>query len=127
HASFLDMLDKVAKYLRRNEKPFGGLQVIFTGDFFQLPPVVRGDSEYESGDIFAFTSRSWQDAKPVVCYLTEQFRQNDDRLSSILDAIRKGEIEDEHYELLHKAKDVIHTKDYIKLYTHNENVDLINK
>ena len=58
HASFLDMLDKVAKHMRRNEKPFGGIQVVFTGDFFQLPPVVRNDNEYENQDVFAFTSRS---------------------------------------------------------------------
>jgi ATP-dependent DNA helicase PIF1 len=80
HASFVDMLDKVAKHIRRNEKPFGGLQVVFTGDFFQLPPVVREGNEYESMDVYAFTSRAWKESKPVVCYLTEQFRQDDDQL-----------------------------------------------
>jgi thymidine kinase len=39
HSSFIDMLDRVAKYMRRSEKPFGGMQMIFTGDFFQLPPI----------------------------------------------------------------------------------------
>ena len=84
HASFVDMLDKLAKYMRRSEKPFGGLQVVFTGDFFQLPPVVRGNDEYESAEVFAFTSKAWKEAKPVVCYLTEQFRQEDDKLLTIL-------------------------------------------
>ena len=136
HASFVDMLDRVGKHLRRNEKPFGGIQVVFTGDFFQLPPVVRGGNEYESTDVFAFMSKAWKEAKPVVCYLTEQFRQDDDKLSSILDAIRLGEVEEEHFELLQKASDpTLHvrsvgqgknTDDYIKLYTHNENVDEIN-
>ncbi len=127
HASFVDMLDKVAKHLRRNEKPFGGMQVVFTGDFFQLPPVVRGNNEYESQEVFAFTSRAWKDAKPVVCYLTEQFRQDDDKLSAILDAIRKGEVEEEHFEALQKTSTKKHKEDHIKLYTHNENVDQINK
>ncbi len=127
HASFVDMLDRVAKHMRRNEKPFGGIQVVFTGDFFQLPPVVRGDNEYESENVFAFTSRAWRDAKPVICYLTEQFRQNGDNLSVILDAIRCGEIDEEHYELLKKASTTKHKEDHIKLYTHNENVDQINK
>ncbi len=126
HASFVDMLDKVAKHMRRSDKPFGGIQVVFTGDFFQLPPVVRGGNEYESTDVFAFMSRAWKEAKPVVCYLTEQFRQDDDRLSSILDAIRSGEVEEEHFELLQRASEKRHTDDHIKLYTHNENVDEIN-
>jgi ATP-dependent exoDNAse (exonuclease V) alpha subunit len=127
HASFVDMLDKLGKHIRRNAKPFGGLQVVFTGDFFQLPPVVRGDSEYESQEVYAFTSRAWKESKPVVCYLTEQHRQEDDSLSNILNAIRAGEVEEDHYEHLREAANTPHTDDHIKLYTHNENVDLINR
>ncbi len=126
HASFVDMLDKVGKHIRRNEKPFGGLQVIFTGDFFQLPPVVRHGDEYENKEVFAFTSCAWKEAKPVICYLTEQFRQDDDKLTSILNAIRLGDIEEEHYQMLQETHDKAHTEDHIKLYTHNENVDQIN-
>lgn len=127
HASFVDMLDKLAKHLRRSDKPFGGLQVVFTGDFFQLPPVVREGNEYESQDVYAFTSRAWKESKPVVCYLTEQFRQEDDQLSGILNAIRSGEVEEDHYLCLKEANRKPHTSDHIKLYTHNENVDAINR
>jgi ATP-dependent exoDNAse (exonuclease V) alpha subunit len=127
HASFVDMLDRVGKKLRRNEKPFGGLQVVFTGDFFQLPPVVREGNEYESMDVYAFTSTAWKASKPVVCYLTEQFRQDDDQLSNVLNAIRAGEVEEDHYLTLKESAERPHTNDHIKLYTHNENVDLINK
>lgn len=126
HASFVDMLDKVGKHLRRSDKPFGGIQVIFTGDFFQLPPVVRFGDEYENKEVFAFTSSAWKEAKPVICYLTEQFRQEDDRLTSILYAIRQGDVEEGHYEMLKNTHDKVHTDDHIKLYTHNENVDEIN-
>lgn len=126
HASFVDMLDKVGKHMRRNEKPFGGIQIVFTGDFFQLPPVTRYTDEYESTDVFAFTSSAWRESKPVVCYLTEQFRQDDDKLTSILSAIRSCEVEEDHYHMLEDAGKVAHTGDYIKLYTHNENVDQIN-
>jgi ATP-dependent exoDNAse (exonuclease V) alpha subunit len=127
HASFVDMLDKLGKHLRRNELPFGGLQVVFTGDFFQLPPVVRNGNEYESTDVFAFMSKAWKESKPVVCYLTEQFRQEDDQLSNILNAIRAGEVEEDHYLTLKESAQKPHADDHIKLYTHNENVDLINK
>lgn len=127
HASYVDMLDRLAKHLRRSELPFGGMQVIFTGDFFQLPPVVKQTDMYENQEVFAFTSRAWKDSKPVVCYLTEQFRQDDDKLSSILNAIRSGEVEEEHFEYLKEASEVKHVEDHIRLYTHNENVDEINK
>ncbi|MDB5260498.1 MAG: ATPase [Candidatus Nomurabacteria bacterium] len=137
HANFVDMLDRAAKHLRRNESPFGGIQVVFTGDFFQLPPVVRFtprggrqvEEIYEDGippSVFAFSSRAWKEAKPVVCYLTEQWRQVDDKLSDLLNAIRSGEIDEEHYELLREANES-HKGDHIKLYTHNENVDQINQ
>lgn len=127
HASFVDMLDQVGKHMRRNEKPFGGIQVVFTGDFFQLPPVTRPTDEYENKEVFAFASLAWKQAKPVVCYLTEQFRQDDDnKLTSILQAIRDGEVEEEHYEMLKEASENKHVGDHIKLYTHNANVDEIN-
>jgi ATP-dependent exoDNAse (exonuclease V) alpha subunit len=127
HANFIDMLDRVLKHLRRNEKSFGGIQVVFTGDFFQLPPVVKYSQEDEqSTNVYAFTSHAWKEAKPVCCYLEEQYRQDDGRLLSILEAIRKGDIEDEHYELLQSRLD-IQSRSSIKLYTHNENVDAINK
>lgn len=126
HASFVDMLDKLGKHIRRNEKPFGGIQVVFTGDFFQLPPIVRNGDTYENTDVFAFTSKAWNEAKPVVCYLTEQFRQEDDMLFDVLNAIRSGDIEEEHYEVLKNANKKHDTEDHIKLYTHNQNVDEIN-
>lgn len=127
HASFIDMLDTVAKHMRRNQKPFGGIQVVFTGDFFQLPPVVKYGAKNEGESVFAFQSAKWKEAKPVVCYLTEQFRQDDDMLSSLLNAIRVGDIDEGHYEMLKSKTTVAHVGDHIKLYTHNENVDLINK
>lgn len=127
HASFVDMLDKLGKHMRRSDTPFGGLQVIFTGDFYQLPPIVREGNEYESTDVFAFMSKAWKEAKPVVCYLTDQYRQEDDELSNVLNAIRAGEVEEEHYLVLQESNKKPHTEDHIKLYTHNENVDEINR
>jgi ATP-dependent exoDNAse (exonuclease V) alpha subunit len=126
HASFVDMLDIVARHIRRNDKPFGGMQIIFTGDFFQLPPIVKQGDDYDNKEVFAFTSDAWKKAKPVVCYLTEQFRQDDDSLTDILNAIRSGDIDEGHYEMLKEASNTRHTGDYLKLYTHNENVDDIN-
>ena len=71
HANFIDALNTVAKHMRRSDAPFGGMQVLFTGDFFQLPPVVKYGSS-TSSEVFAFQSKAWAEAKPVVCYLSEQ-------------------------------------------------------
>jgi ATP-dependent exoDNAse (exonuclease V) alpha subunit len=124
-ASFLDTLNTLAKAMRRNSAPFGGMQVIFSGDFFQLPPVVRGLHQDDEA-IFAYDAIAWKEAKPVVCYLDEQYRQNDSRLSTILQAIREGSVEEDHYDSLLSRKVEGSSLDILKLYTHNENVDAIN-
>lgn len=124
-STFLNTLDAVAKHMRRSDKPFGGIQVVFTGDFFQLPPVVKGGSGAES--VFAFSSSSWKEAKPVICYLEKQYRQTDDMLQDILDALRKGELADEHYDALRTRILTTDVQDTLQLFTHNENVDLLNE
>lgn len=134
---FLDMLNKLAKHMRRNELPFGGMQVVFCGDFFQLPPIIKNEDiqnyienvgeENQTMNVFAYSSKAWKEAKPVVCYLTEQHRQEDDTLTAILHEIRKGDVTEFTWEALEqaqKAPDIAHTT---KLYTHNVDVDTINK
>ncbi len=126
HASQLDMVERVCRRFKRNDKPFGGLQVILSGDFFQLPPINKSGNENESGMIF--NSKAWQILNPAICYIEEQHRQEDDTLSEILNSIRTNSIEEKHYELLQsrigaKLKNDVKAT---KLYTHNINVDDIN-
>lgn len=121
--SGLDMVDMVCRTLRANQEPFGGMQVVLVGDFFQLPPVTR------QGDVmrYAFESRAWQTMKPLICYLSDQYRQDDEILSSLLSSIRKGEIEEEHYTLLQEQVDIAYTDiDPTRLHTHNADVDMVN-
>ena len=127
HKNIVDSLDRVAKHMRRNDLPFGGMQIVFSGDFFQLPPVVRDFSNsVDREGVYAFLSDSWKEAKPVICYLTEQFRQDDNDLSNLLNAIRAGDIDEEHWEILKKTYKEGSNDSHIKLYTHNVNVDEIN-
>ena len=56
HAKQLDMVNQVLKYFKENDEPFGGIQVIFSGDFFQLPPV--GDSGESNREKFAFMAKA---------------------------------------------------------------------
>ncbi|MBI5469715.1 AAA family ATPase [Candidatus Kaiserbacteria bacterium] len=121
----LESVDKVLRTLRIRpmmpEQPFGGLQVIFVGDFFQLPPVSRGEMAR-----FAFDSASWREANPVVCYLSEQHRQEDGAFLGLLDAVRRGDVEDEHYELLQSRMKKPGKEVATRLHTHNAEADRIN-
>lgn len=130
-AQFIDTLDSVAKIMRRNDLPFGGMQVVFCGDFFQLPPVIK-ETDARAEYIFAYQSKAWIAAKPVIAYLTEQHRQEDNELTQILTDIRKGAVDEYVWELL--ATRAVDSQsngkkknDHIKLYTHNVDVDAINQ
>ena len=137
----LSMVDTVCREIKQNSKPFGGIQVIFAGDFFQLPPVVRREVNEntqttfinKSSSIFAFDSPSWKELNPTVCYLTEQHRQEDGDFLELLSAIRKNIFNDQHLSHIEKRK--IDSFDYAqnksmtnipKLFSHNADVDRIN-
>ncbi|OGZ11654.1 MAG: hypothetical protein A3D67_00480 [Candidatus Lloydbacteria bacterium RIFCSPHIGHO2_02_FULL_51_22] len=136
HAHQLDMVERVLRHTLDFTKPFGGLQVVLCGDFFQLPPVTRDDGSREK--TFAYEGAAWDTGAFAVCYLSEQFRQGDDPLLSVLNSIRNGEAGE-------KAKIPLRTR-YKKdpsfahasagrptstvfptrLYARNINVDVIN-
>jgi ATP-dependent exoDNAse (exonuclease V) alpha subunit len=136
-ASTLDMVDQVCRMLRNSERAFGGLQVVFVGDFFQLPPVVKTKQyapetmsiEYdEPHSPFAFTAYSWKRANPLVCYLHEQHRQEDKEFLELLAALRRGKPHTSHHTIL-QARNVEPKKSEIptKLFPHNANVDTLNE
>lgn len=126
-STFIDMLDTMAKVLRQSSDPFGGMQVIFCGDFFQLPPIVRSfNPQGENNSVFAYSAKSWREAKPVICYLTEQHRQDDDVLTTILQEIRNGDITEYTWDALESAQKEPKVPHTTKLYTHNIDVDQIN-
>lgn len=125
HKQQLDMVNQVLKYVRGNQEAFGGVQVVFCGDFFQLPPVGnRGESNREK---FAFMSSAWLDARPLICYLTEQYRQNDQQLNQILQEIRQGQVSAASQQALRLAAQhspSVHQPPV--LYTHNHDVNRTN-
>jgi len=130
-ADTFSAVDAVCRSLRRlPEKPFGGLQVIAVGDFFQLPPITRRDEESAR---FVFESPSWKDAEFLVTYLHEQHRHTDALHSAILSSIRRGEggDEDSFAQLSALCEECANTvqvgdEDVPELYTHNADVDRIN-
>ena len=125
-ASTLSSVDRVLRTIRRRplmeEEPFGGLQVIFVGDFFQLPPVSKNSSA-----TFAFNSGAWKDANPVVCYLAEQHRQEDESFVRLLSSWRKGVFDDDEWRLFEERIGTAPAEGAVtRLYTHNADVDRIN-
>lgn len=126
HDFRLDMVEEVARTLRGGDRPFGGLQVILCGDFFQLPPVNRSDARQGS---FVTESQAWQSGHFLVCYLEEQYRQADDEMyHAILNGIRGGQLMRSQLEALQARSQA--TADPFtprtRLLTTNVDVDTIN-
>jgi len=131
----LDAIDTVLRQIRqRRFEQFGGVQVLFIGDMFQLPPVVPGSewqilSEYYDSPYF-FDSRVIGEKAPVHIEFTKIYRQSEERLISLLNQIRNNELNEEGNETLgsrfiprfSRAKD----DGYILLTTHNRKADAIN-
>jgi len=125
HAHQLDLVNKICRKVRYNPAPFGGLQVVLSGDFFQLRPVTRGGKE----TYFVSSSDAWSEMGINVCYLGDcQYRQKDDNFIKLLNEIRKNSVSPANKKMLFDRKDSV-TKHFIKpakLLTHNNDVDAIN-
>ena len=95
-----DMLNEIGKAIRVNPRPFGGIQLIFSGDFYQLPPV--GDKDDIDTQRFCFESDNWNTAfhNNNQIELKKIFRQTDDTYSTILNQIREGKIKKRSNDLL---------------------------
>lgn len=123
-AETLSAVDAVCRAVRKNEISFGGLQAVLVGDFFQLPPVAR---EGEPPARFAFLSSSWEEADVAVCYLSEQYRQDDTAFLSLLSNMRRGEATHEISSALRARRaDPARGGDHAHLYAHNVDVDGMN-
>lgn len=123
-ARVIDMADKAMQILRSDTRPFGGSQVVFVGDFYQLPPIARNNTA-----VFAFESRSWSQVKPVTCYLSEQHRQVDDVFLGVLSSIRNREVAYGHRKSLSERRvqhEALTEVTATRLFSHNADVDRIN-
>lgn len=120
----LDLVDAICRIFRQDNRPFGGLQVIFCGDFFQLPPVARGESDAR----FVTQSHVWNDMNLKVCYLEEQHRQSDKRFLRVLRDIRENNVSGETIKILEGRLNCPVESDIrpTKLQTHNRDVEDYN-
>ena len=148
HAWLFDMVDQVSRIVRRDERPFGGLQVVLSGDFFQLPPVSvsgRNNDLISPGPEFlasreryaraglnpeGFVTESlvWRELDPVICYLTEQHRQDDGKLLNVLTDIREGTVNDDDRNVLLTRLGVLPEsgQQAVNLFPVNKQADALN-
>jgi ATP-dependent DNA helicase PIF1 len=123
-------LNAIGKAVRGNSKPFGGIQIIFSGDFFQLPPV--GDKDEPDSQRFCFESEDWNDVfrRDNQIQLIKIYRQTDEVYSNILNQIREGKIKRKSNDLLlqyvGRPFDSNLVAEPTKLYPTRNKVDNIN-
>ena len=125
HGGRFDATDKILRFIRNSDQPFGGVQVILSGDLFQLPPVSNNRNNID----FIFKSGAWKDLDLRYCYLLAPKRQSDEKFLRLLNEIRHSEITESTYELLSERmyEGDGEKNSYTKLYTHNIDVDSINQ
>jgi hypothetical protein len=135
-ADLLDAIDTILRHVRRQPLlPFGGVQMLYIGDLFQLPPVVRNEEweilkdYYESP--FFFNAQAVKHSPPVYIELKKIYRQSDNVFIHILNNIRNNACTKEDLQKLHEhyQPEFVPAKDenYIVLTSHNEKADAINR
>jgi hypothetical protein len=122
HSFQFDIINRICQAFKASARAFGGMQIVCSGDFFQLPPVQK-----QGKPKFINESDIWQNLDIKICYLDEQHRQKDDGLTALLNCIRGNAIEKSLELLLNKKyQENSSAVSPIKLYTHNMDVDAIN-
>lgn len=123
-AHVLDLVDRVCRKAKlEKDLPFGGMQVILVGDFFQLPPVAKKGTKAS----FVFNSDAWKALDLKTCVLHEQHRQEDGVYLEVLTAMRNGALTPTHKKVL-DGRIIVDGKGETRtrLFTHNGDVDALN-
>lgn len=123
-ANWFQELDRLCKAMKNSNLPFGGMQIVLSGDLFQLPPVRKYGTKIDQ----IYTSSTWRDLNLSICYLEEQYRQFDKKFMKLLNRIRDNKEVEEIVKVLRTRynKPIKGIETPTKLYTHNLDVDAIN-
>jgi len=120
-AAQFDAVERACGQFKKSFQPFGGMQVVCSGDLFQLPPINKNGAAK-----FVVDGRAWKNMDMKICYLEEQHRHKDKNLFALLNHIRNNNVEESKKILMARPshKDLLET--HTKLYTHNIDVDVVN-
>lgn len=127
-AELIDKIDGICRAVRATDAPFGGIQVVLVGDFFQLPPVAE-DGE-EKG--FVFTAKVWKELRMPTIVLSRVFRQSDPALVDALNHMRKGEWNDHARALVERCRVPFADREKavageaVRLFTHRKPAEDVN-
>jgi len=133
-SDLLDAMDFMMQSVRKINRAFGGVQVLFIGDLLQLPPVIRDDEwrtlrNYYKGKFF-FHAHVIEQNPPLYIELSKIFRQTDDQFISVLNNLRNNRISSSDIQVLNQFVqpnfDFKKNKGYITLTTHNAKADALN-
>jgi hypothetical protein len=134
-ADMLDAIDTMLRYVRRNQEPFGGLQLLLVGDMMQLPPVAKNEEwevlkqHYKTP--YFFEAQALHKKPPVYLKLEQVYRQTDSQFTDLLNRLRYNQLVEADYQWLdHKVQPQFRPQDgkaWITLTTHNQQADRINQ
>lgn len=134
-ADTLDCIDHILKHRRNSNLPFGGLQLLFIGDLYQLPPVAKREEEgllrefYDSN--YFFNAEVVRGHQPVCIELDKVYRQQDEFFVNILNEVRDNRLKTDHLEILNERYNPVFEPDtvgdYITVSSHNYKADEINQ
>ncbi|EDW03995.1 ATP-dependent DNA helicase PIF1 [Drosophila grimshawi] len=125
---YFEKIESVARHIRRNDRPFGGIQLILCGDFLQLPPVVRGETGAQQR--FCFQSGVWEQCIQCVYELKQVHRQSDPEFVKILNHLRIGHVNESiSTRLMSTSKQKIEANGILatQLCSHTNDANSINE
>lgn len=120
----LENIDKVCRAFKISTLPFGGMQIVLSGDFFQLPPVEKNTDRIS----LIYQTSAWDDLNLAVCYLDKPYRHTDERFLSLLTEIRTNTVSKQTWETLKERflDPITPGMTPTRLFTHNVRADKVN-
>ncbi|XP_022774647.1 ATP-dependent DNA helicase PIF1-like [Durio zibethinus] len=125
-ANLFDNLEYIAKAVRDSDKVWGGIRLVVSGDFFQLPPIFK--QQDPSRKEFAFEADCWDSSFDIQVELSKIFRQSEDRLIKLLQGIRRGNSDPEDLQILEQSCSVSEPDpSVVRLYPRIDDVNKVNE